>query len=230
MSNTATAMTTKKETALSADKIPDFLQNSNLGNENVGADDLQTPRIKLLQQLSPELDENSASYVEGAKQGHMLNTVTGTVHDFIYVVNIFYTREFAVYSKRELGGGGFHGSASTESEAMDRISEIGGTPDSHVIRETGKHVLLLLNEETYDPSSEAMMLMDGSKLTVSNQWNSKLRMQNTDRFASVWKVGSVRQSNSKGQWWNFSIDFHGWVDKDLHEHAKTLYNRLANVN
>ena len=37
MSNTATAMTTKKETALSADKIPDFLQKSNLGNENVGA-------------------------------------------------------------------------------------------------------------------------------------------------------------------------------------------------
>tara|TARA_B100000809_G_scaffold33290_3_gene29096 strand:- start:3760 stop:4449 length:690 start_codon:yes stop_codon:yes gene_type:complete len=229
MSNTATAMATKNKTALSAEKIPDFLQNSNLGNENVGASDLQTPRIKLLQQLSPELDENSASYIEEAKQGDMLNTVTGTVHNTLYVVNLFYTREFAVYSKRELGGGGFHGSASTESEAMDRINEIGGTPDSHVVRETGKHILLLLDEENYEPSSEAMMLMDGSKLTVSNQWNSKLRMQNTDRFASVWKVGTVRQSNSKGQWWNFSINFHGWVDKDLHEHAKTLYNRLGNA-
>lgn len=40
-----------------------------LGNEDVTADHLQTPRVKQLQQLSNEIDENHSEHIEGAKPG-----------------------------------------------------------------------------------------------------------------------------------------------------------------
>ena len=44
--------------ALVSDKVPAHVQaGGGLGNENVTADHLQTPRVKQLQQLSNEVDE-----------------------------------------------------------------------------------------------------------------------------------------------------------------------------
>ena len=45
-------------------------KGSNLGNENVTADHLSTPRIKQLQQLSNEIDENHSEHIEGVKVEH----------------------------------------------------------------------------------------------------------------------------------------------------------------
>ena len=63
--------------ALVSEKVPAHMKEaSGLGNENVSAEHLQTPRVKLLQQLNNEVDENHNDYIEGAKPGDFINTVT----------------------------------------------------------------------------------------------------------------------------------------------------------
>ena len=49
-------------------------QGANLGNENINSEHLSTPRLKQLQQLSNEVDENHSEYIEGAKVGDFINT------------------------------------------------------------------------------------------------------------------------------------------------------------
>ena len=46
------------------------------GLENISQDDLATPRLKVLMQLSPELED-----LEGAKAGMIFNTVTNELYD-----------------------------------------------------------------------------------------------------------------------------------------------------
>ena len=60
---------TKKESTLPAN----FLEQDAVGGlEGVSNEDLATPRLKLLMQLSPELESN-----EKARPGMIYNTVTG---------------------------------------------------------------------------------------------------------------------------------------------------------
>ncbi|MCP4773204.1 MAG: hypothetical protein GY880_03090 [Planctomycetaceae bacterium] len=220
-------VTVKKSTAIS-DARPDFLKTDKpAGNENVGAGDVQIPRLKLTQKLSPECDQHSPAYIEGCAPGMIVNTVTQEVVDSLNVVNIFYKREFAVYTKREAGGGGFHGSVDTEAAGWEMVRELGGSPDSHTVRETGKHMVLTLDDEG-NPTMEALMLMDGSKIAASNGWNTNIaRIKDVDRFATVWNISTVTQSNAKGSWFNYSINFVGYVDESLYKSAKALYEKVA---
>jgi len=218
-----------KDIATVTDKLPAFLKKADgpvAGNENVGAGDIAPPYIKLIQQLSPELNPSSANYIEGAKAGQIVNTVTRNVVDGLNLVNVFYKREYAVYTKREAGGGGFHGACDSQEEGWALVQEVNGSPDTHTVRETGKHLVLLLDDKG-DPTMEALMLMDGSKIATSNQWNTAIATTKVDRFASVWNVSTVAQSNSKGSWFNYSINFVGYTDESLYAAAKTIYERVA---
>ena len=61
------AQASKREVAITEetrlpDAIPDFMKEdigSRQGTENFGAEDMETPRLKLIQALSPELQEYS---------------------------------------------------------------------------------------------------------------------------------------------------------------------------
>ncbi len=92
---------------LVSDKVPAHVEKgSGLGNENVTAAHLQTPRVKQLQQMSNELDEQHSEYYADAKVGDFINTVTRENYGpEIYVMNIRFVEEFIAWKKREKGGG-----------------------------------------------------------------------------------------------------------------------------
>jgi hypothetical protein len=221
---TAKNVATANATSLTAP--PDWLQGSNLGNENVSSDDMTRPRLKLTQQMSPELVEGGPNYIEGVKQGQILNTVTKKAVDTLDVVNLYYTREYALYGNRQKGMTGYFGRAGTETEALAIRDSLEGDADNYSIVETGQHLVIIL-DENHNPESEAVVSMDGTKMQTSNTWNSNIALTHADRFASIWTLSTIRQSNSKGSWFNYKTDFKGWVDKDLHDHAKSLYEQIS---
>ena len=83
-------MTKKKkdEVVVVGEQVPAYIkQGEARGNENVGTDDLVIPRLILLQKISPELDKNEASYIEGAEAGQFANSLTREVYgDLIDIV------------------------------------------------------------------------------------------------------------------------------------------------
>ena len=78
--------------ALVSTSVPAHVKEaSGLGNENVTSDHLQTPRVKLLQQLSNEVDPNHEDYLEGAKPGDFTNTLTNELLGReLYVINLLF--------------------------------------------------------------------------------------------------------------------------------------------
>ena len=73
-------MSKKNEVAVKEENLPvafasDMMADAGMGFENVSANDVAIPYLKILQALSPEL--RGATKVAGAEEGLIINTVTG---------------------------------------------------------------------------------------------------------------------------------------------------------
>ena len=90
-------VTTKKEGALA---VNIFEADANKGSQNISQEDLALPFLKVLGQLSPEVNERDGKYVEGAKPGRIINTVTNELYDQINVLPVFYKRQYIEWQDR----------------------------------------------------------------------------------------------------------------------------------
>jgi hypothetical protein len=61
--------------------ISNFEADANKGMGNLTQDDLALPFLKILGQLSPEVNKRDGKYVEGAQPGMIFNSVTGDLFD-----------------------------------------------------------------------------------------------------------------------------------------------------
>ena len=202
-------------------------QGNNLGNENINSEHLSTPRLKQLQQLSNEVDENHSEYIEGAKVGDFINTVTKESYGKeLYVVNVHFREEYVVWVKREKGGG-LVGTFSTQAEAIKYLEDGGNKVEDHEITQTQTHTLLKIDEATGEVS-EIPFLFDcsSSKLRVSREWNTQIMKLGGDRFASLWKLSSVQTANKAGQkFMNISVSNVGWLKESAYNVAKEFYEK-----
>lgn len=210
---------------IGGDQLPEHLKHgTGAGNENVSSDDMTIPRLDVIQQLSPQLDPSNAKYIEGAKLGHIFNSLTGDLYNHCFVINLHFDTKWQVFKKRKFGGG-FEGSFNTEYEAQAYLDAQGLPRDQYDISETAIHKCLLLDDQG-NPDQPVLIYMSGSKMKVSKEWNSAIRLKDprADRFASVWTLSSVGEKNRQGQpYQNFKVDFAGWASEDLYAAAKSAY-------
>ena len=87
-------MTTKQETSITkrdtggalATNI--FEADANQGAQNITQDDLALPFLKVLGQLSPEVNTRNAKYVSTAQPGMILNTVSNELYNGAKGINV----------------------------------------------------------------------------------------------------------------------------------------------
>lgn len=214
---------------LAGDTLPAHLQQgTGAGNENVSSDDMTIPRLDVIQQLSPQLDPSNAKYIEGAKLGHLFNSLSGDLYNHCFVINLHFEVKWQIFKKRKFGGG-FEGSFDTEYAALQHLDAQNLPRDQYDVSETAIHKCLLLDENG-QPDQPVLVYMSGSKMKVSKEWNSQIRLKDprADRFASVWTLSSIGEKNRQGQpYQNVKVDFAGWAGEDLYTTAKESYLGLV---
>ena len=221
-------MATKLPAHLSA-AIPSFAADAvAAGNENITADDLRVPMLKVLQQLSPELQDDNAKYIEGAKSGMIANTVTGEALNNVKCMNLYYKKVFVLWMKRDLGGGKY-GEFQSYADAEAYLVEAGLDPVSYDISPTATHYVLLLNDDASEVIGQAIIPMAGTGNAVSDQWNSEISMTGApQRFASVWTLSTQKKTNKKGSWFVFDTKFEGYQqNKEIFDQATTDYESVS---
>ena len=199
------------------------------GNENVTSDHLQTPRVKLLQQLSNEVDPNHEDYVEGAMPGDFYNTVTNSLLGrALYIINLLFKEEFVVWRKLNKGGG-LKGTFPSYKEATDFLTAENLLVEDHDVVQTQSHTLLMKDPNTGE-IVRTPFLMDfaSSKLRVSREWNTQITQLGGDRFSSLWKLSSVQTQNRAAQkFYNLSVENQGWVLEEDNIFAKSAYDNIS---
>lgn len=91
--------------------------------QTFGQDMLITPRIKILQDLSPEVKARNAAYIEGAEPGLILNEVLGKMSTSILFAPAKFMVRYIAWQPR-VNGGGLVDPNLTEAD-MDKFEQVG---------------------------------------------------------------------------------------------------------
>ena len=78
------------------------------GFENMTQDDMALPFVRILGQLSPQVTQGDAKYIDSAKPGMIYNTVTNELYDGkvgIKVIPCYYKKDYPEWSDRGDGPG-----------------------------------------------------------------------------------------------------------------------------
>lgn len=215
----------RQEGAVATTEVPDYIKRGSRGNENVEMSDVVIPRIEVAQALSKCLKANDPNYIEGAKQGDLYNTVTREVYgQNVRVVPVFFKKEWLAWREQTLGGGfaGAHGSVADCEAAISGQDK----PDEWEATETAQQLVLVVKQD--GSTEEAVVSMNKTKLKVSKQWNSLIRLNGNDRFSRMYILHSVDETNSKNQdFKNFGIYNLGFAPRDVYLKGESLYNAIT---
>lgn len=197
------------------------------GNENVGIEDLVIPRLEIVQGLSPALKPGDPGFIEGAKQGDLINSVTNRVYGReVFVVPVHYTKQWLVWKKFSEGGG-FFGAFPNPEEAKARADEEGGEKNHIEVVDTPTHLCLLVNFND-GRIEEIMVPMTKTKAKVSRAWNTMVRMAGVDRFGRAYRIGTAMEKNKKNQeYWNYVVAQSGAPNPKLYALAEKLFGQVS---
>lgn len=214
--------------------------DSNEGNENIKQDDLQTPRLKIVQYISDELKKNDPAYMPDAEAGDMFDSVTKGLMKEAYIVNVFYARQWLLWRTRKNQGGlvSAHDSETEAKQALAEICEVERIPlddealvaEKFEIVDTPQHYSLLIDPETGAPSP-IIIDMPSTKQKVSKQWNTVIRTKQGARYVHIWKVTTKEETNARNEdYFNYSFEWVGYVNEDLLAVAKETYDSLKELH
>ena len=85
-----------------------FEEDAAKGLGAIGQEDLALPFLKILGQLSPEVNKRDGKYVEGAEPGMIFNSVSGELYDGVKGIDVipaFYKLEYIEWKDRGEGPG-----------------------------------------------------------------------------------------------------------------------------
>ncbi|MDB4343159.1 hypothetical protein OAA26_00380 [bacterium] len=223
-------VTEKKEGALAANL---FEADANQGTQNISQEDLALPFLKILGQLSPEVNKRDGKYVEGAEPGKIINTVTNALYDTINVIPVFYKRQYIEWQDRGTTGSGapvaIHDADSDIVNQTTRGKDYKDRlPNGNYLDNTASHFVLTVG----DNPSTALISMKSTQLKVSRKWNSMMmgiKMQGKNglftppTYSHIYKLSTTQMSNDKGTWFGWDVSKVGPVENaDLYGTAKAF--------
>ena len=217
-----------------------FEADANKGAQNIAQDDLALPFLKVLGQLSPEINSRDAKYIKGAQPGMILNTVTGDYYDGekgINVLPVFYKRQYIEWQDRGASLGAPVAIHEVDSDLLSKVtrdkSNKDRLPNGNYLENTASHFVILMG----DTPTTALISMKATQLKISRKWNSMMmgiKMQGKSglftppTYSHIYNLKTVQMSNDKGTWFGWDVSKVGPVqDKSVYDIAKNFAERVG---
>ena len=222
-------VTTKKEGALAVNM---FEADAAQGAQNISQEDLALPFLKILGQLSPEVNKRDGKYVEGAEPGKIINTVTNDLYDMISVIPCHYKRQYIEWADRGTSTGAPVAIHEADSDIVSQTTRgkdyKDRLPNGNYLDNTANHFVLVLGK---NPQT-ALISMKSTQLKVSRKWNSMMmgiKMQGKNglftppTYSHIYNLSTVQMSNDKGTWFGWDVTKVGPVtEKHEYDMAKAF--------
>ena len=218
-----------------------FEADANAGSQNITQEDLALPFLKVLGQLSPEVNKQNAKFINGAEPGMIVNSVTKDLYDGskgINVIPVHYERQYVEWQDRGASSTGapiaIHSadsdivSTTTRDKSWkDRL------PNGNYLENTANHFVVVLG----DNPQTALISMKATQLKISRKWNSimmgikmpgKNGLFTPPTYSHIYNLKTVQMSNDKGTWFGWEVSKVGPVtDKNVYGVAKGFAERLG---
>jgi len=206
----------------------------------IGQEDLALPFLKILGQLSPEVNKRDGKYVEGAEPGMIFNSVSGELYDGVKGIDVipcFYKLEYIEWKDRGEGLGAPVAIYDSSSDIMSKTKPDANykdrLPNGNYIEKTASHFVIVSG----DSPSTALISMKSTQLKISRKWNSMMsgiKMKGANgmftpaSFSHIYKLKTTQMSNDKGTWFGWEVSKIGPVtDKGLYDQAKGFSESIS---
>ncbi len=206
----------------------------------IGQEDLALPFLKILGQLSPEVNKRDGKYVEGAEPGMIYNSVSGELYDGVKGIDVipcFYKLEYIEWKDRGEGLGAPVAIYDSSSDIMSKTKPDANykdrLPNGNYIEKTASHFVIVAG----DSPSTALISMKSTQLKISRKWNSMMsgiKMKGANgmftpaSFSHIYKLKTTQMSNDKGTWFGWEVSKVGPVtDKGLYDQAKGFSESIS---
>ena len=213
------------------------------GLGTIGQEDLALPFLKILGQLSPEVNKRDGKYVEGAEPGMIYNSVSGDLYDGVKGINVipcFYKLEYIEWKDRGEGPGAPVAIYDSSSDIMSKTTPDANykdrLPNGNYIEKTASHFVIVSG----DSPSTALISMKSTQLKISRKWNSmmsgiKMKGKNglftPASFSHIYRLKTTQMSNDKGTWFGWEVSKVGPVtDQSLYGQAKSFSENISKGN
>jgi hypothetical protein len=227
----------KKSAGLPANMFED---DAAKGLGAIGQEDLALPFLKILGQLSPEVNKRDGKYVEGAEPGMIYNSVSGELYDGVKGIDVipcFYKLEYIEWKDRGEGLGAPIAIYDSSSDIMSKTTPDANykdrLPNGNYIEKTASHFVIVSG----DSPSTALISMKSTQLKISRKWNSMMsgiKMKGANgmftpaSFSHIYKLKTTQMSNDKGTWFGWEVSKVGPVtDKGLYDQAKGFSESIS---
>jgi hypothetical protein len=217
-----------------------FEEDAAKGLGKIGQEDLALPFLKILGQLSPEVNKRDGKYVEGAEPGMIFNSVSGELYDGVKGIDVipaFYKLEYIEWKDRGEGPGAPVAIYDSSSDIMSKTKADANykdrLPNGNYIEKTASHFVII----TGDSPSTALISMKSTQLKISRKWNSmmsgiKLKGQNglytPASFSHIYKLKTTQMSNDKGTWFGWEVSKVGPItDASIYQQAKSFSESIS---
>ena len=227
----------KKSAGLPANMFED---DAAIGLGAIGQEDLALPLLKILGQLSPEVNKRDGKYVEGAEPGMIFNSVSGELYDGVKGIDVipcFYKLEYIEWKDRGEGLGAPVAIYDSSSDIMSKTKPDANykdrLPNGNYIEKTASHFVIVSG----DSPSTALISMKSTQLKISRKWNSMMsgiKMKGANgmftpaSFSHIYKLKTTQMSNDKGTWFGWEVSKVGPVtDKGLYDQAKGFSDSIS---
>lgn len=222
--------------------VPAFMRNDvGMGKENIGREDIEVPRLKLMQGLSPELNDFNE-----LRPGHFFHTASEMIFDAaVFVVPVYMDRRYILWRPRDSGGGilaraddGIHWSPSSGNFTVQLDKSQGGRTVTWSLEKTVQQSGLA-NWGTMDPDDPnsppaatlmysfvlafpehpelmpAVLTFQRSSIKTGRRFNTKLKTVRTPLFGLQFELTSFEDTNSRGQsFYNINMRGAGLVEDE----------------
>ena len=217
-----------------------FEDDAAKGLGKIGQEDLALPFLKILGQLSPEVNKRDGKYVEGAEPGMIFNSVTGDLYDGVKGIDVipcFYKLEYIEWKDRGEGVGAPVAIYDSSSDIMSKTKPDANykdrLPNGNYIEKTASHFVIIQG----DSPSTALISMKSTQLKISRKWNSMMsgiKMKGANgmftpaSFSHIYKLKTTQMSNDKGTWFGWEVSKVGPVtEKGLYDQAKGFSDSIS---
>ena len=217
-----------------------FEDDAAKGLGKISQEDLALPFLKILGQLSPEVNKRDGKYVEGAEPGMIFNSVSGELYDGVKGIDVipcFYKLEYIEWKDRGEGLGAPVAIYDSSSDIMSKTKPDANykdrLPNGNYIEKTASHFVIVSG----DSPSTALISMKSTQLKISRKWNSmmsgiKMKGKNglftPASFSHIYRLKTTQMSNDKGTWFGWEVSKIGPVtDQSLYGQAKTFSENIS---
>ena len=217
-----------------------FEEDAAKGLGKIGQEDLALPFLKILGQLSPEVNKRDGKYVEGAEPGMIFNSVSGDLYDGVKGIDVipcFYKLEYIEWKDRGDGPGAPVAIYDSSSDIMSKTKADANykdrLPNGNYIEKTASHFVIIMG----DNPSTALISMKSTQLKLSLIHISEPTRQaeisyaglyTPASFSHIYKLKTTQMSNDKGTWFGWEVSKVGPItDASIYQQAKTFSDSIS---